>query len=715
MLTQDSHPSHFLINYWEIRRYLSSTHNKVNEKTQETDNQPKMSTDHTTKDDRTTSTMRMKTTKSFAVGVTVLLGVCALLRASGGHYGSHTASSAMMRTRRLEDGDPMGMFRASLPDYTLSALDDPNSAQSLAFGWLSNHPDLENISRTAFWRLTQLFALTTIYYSLDGPNWMRDNAWGVTAPSAAAQWLNYSHPECFWDVRWTQACDAEGHLVRLNLDYLKTTTNHSDVNPGVPPEIGLLTSLYRVSYHLEMEVSIEDLLPIQHFSLPNLQSISIQSWGGTLPTEMGNLASTLKFLSIYHNYLLDSGSAFTYGELPTEIGVMTNLMDLTLAGAAFPGMLPTELGNLNQLSRITITGTEANGSIPSEFGLLSGLTQLSLQNNANLDGNLPQLGLLTRASQIDIKNNAIGGSIPSELIGLASVRLLDLSNNRFSSSLPTEIGLATGLVEINLEGNQIDGPIPSEISKLTKLNYLKLSNNLFHAALPTEIGLLSSKLEHFNASFNEITGLVSELGLLTVIHSFDMSHNALNGEIPAEVYQMGPKRGRRSWELDLSHNSLSGKLPPSAIGTLTRLTKMNLQNNKLQGPIPTEFGLLQGMEQLNLASNYFMSSVPSEMGLMTSLMDLDLSNSGLTGEIPEELGDLVLKHDLHSMDITGNVDLRGDVPAGLCELNTNQADYCVYRDTCTFDFDCTNVLCGCECFCTNNVEVSRNGSPFDAP
>ena len=82
----------------------------------------------------------------------------------------------------------------------------------------------------------------------------------------------------------------------------------------------------------------------------------------------------------------------------------------------------------------------------------------------------------------------------------------------------------------------------------------------------------------------------------------------------------------------------------------------------------------------------------------------------MTGTIPTELSDLVITHDLHNMNVTGNVLLRGDVPNGLCQLNVDES-YCVLQESCKFDFDCGR-LCGCESCLCETVAVGRHGETF---
>lgn len=68
------------------------------------------------------------------------------------------------------------------------------------------------------------------------------------------------------------------------------------------------------------------------------------------------------------------GGNLFHGIVPSELGQCTMLEQLGLSNSPLTGTIPTELGNLES-SLITFgqSGTRIAGSIPSEFGLLTSL------------------------------------------------------------------------------------------------------------------------------------------------------------------------------------------------------------------------------------------------------------------------------------------------------------------------------------------------------
>ena len=66
-------------------------------------------------------------------------------------------------------------------------------------------------------------------------------------------------------------------------------------------------------------------------------------------------------------------------------------------------------------------------------------------------------------------------------------------------------------------------------------------------------------------------------------------------------------------------------------------TELDLYNNQLTGPIPSEIGNLTNLTYLNLGDNQLIGEIPGEIGSLTNLTYLGLSSNQLTGEIPSEI------------------------------------------------------------------------------
>ncbi|XP_020575811.1 probable LRR receptor-like serine/threonine-protein kinase At2g23950 isoform X2 [Phalaenopsis equestris] len=104
--------------------------------------------------------------------------------------------------------------------------------------------------------------------------------------------------------------------------------------------------------------------------------------------------------------------------------------------------------------------------------------------------------------------------------------------------------------------------------------------------------------------------------------------------------------------------SLSGTLSP-AIGNLTNLQQILLQNNNITGEIPSAIGHLPKLQTMDLSSNHFSGIIPDSFGRLTSLRYLRLNNNSLTGAFPSSLSKLP---QLSFLDFSYN-NLSGPVPS----------------------------------------------------
>ena len=172
------------------------------------------------------------------------------------------------------------------------------------------------------------------------------------------------------------------------------------------------------------------------------------------------------------------------GQIPIELGDLSNLYWLHLYDNQLSGPLPSELGDLSDLNRLVLSRNQLTGPIPSELGDLSKLGGLSLGDN-QLSGEIPQdLGRLFRLDYLNLRGNQLSGEIPSELGELSRLERLDLNGNQLSGQIPPELGDLSQLEVLNLDGNQLSGQIPPELGDLSRLGSLDLSENQLTGEFP---------------------------------------------------------------------------------------------------------------------------------------------------------------------------------------------------------------------------------------
>ena len=116
--------------------------------------------------------------------------------------------------------------------------------------------------------------------------------------------------------------------------------------------------------------------------------------------------------------------------IPTEIGLLTQLTSLSLFQNGLTGTIPSTLGNLIQLTTLNLFDNELTGTIPSALGNLIQLTDLSLSFNL-LNGLIPStLGNLMQMKSLFLYNNPeLRGTVPSPLCSLPGIAIgIDCDN-----------------------------------------------------------------------------------------------------------------------------------------------------------------------------------------------------------------------------------------------------------------------------------------------
>ncbi len=421
------------------------------------------------------------------------------------------------------------------------------------------------------------------------------------------------------------------------------------------------------------------------------------------------------------------------GEIPLELGGLTNLTGLDLSGNRLSGEIPLELGGLTNLTGLDLYANQLNGEIPAELGRLKSLEALFLSHN-RLSGEIPkELGNLTNLWDMHLSNNQLTGCVPASLRSVANndfaelglsfcdmfgpgsgvsdraalVALynatdganwtdntnwltdapLYLDSNQLTGEIPAELDNLTSLGALFLSHNRLSGEIPSELGNLTNLRTLELYGNQLTGQIPSELGDLTN-LRRLYLLYNHLSGeMPAELGGLSNLQVLYLNNNQLRGEIPAEFGRL-----TNLTYVTLSANRLSGRIP-GEFGGLFNLTFLDLRSNQLKGEIPAGLSLLSNLRWLSLSYNQLSGEIPSSLGSLSSLKRLHLRDNRLSGEIPAELGNL---SNLQSLWLRGN-QLSGQIPAELggltnlegLRLSSNRLTGCVpasLRDVASHDF-----------------------------
>ena len=242
------------------------------------------------------------------------------------------------------------------------------------------------------------------------------------------------------------------------------------------------------------QLVVEDIWGRQSKSNIEIGDYEIKLWG-----EYYSIVNTIE-LNLIENQLT--------GNIPPEIGIMTNLTGLFLSYNYLRGEIPSEIGNLRNLTELHLGHYGLQEEIPPEIGNLANLTYLSLWDN-ELTGSIPpEIGNLNNLIFLSISENKINGQIPLELGNLIHLNSLGLFNNELTGSIPSEIGNLTNLTYLGLFNNELTGGIPSKIWELKNIEFFRLENNQLINDIPESLCELDfnwSNTTFFNISNNQFS------------------------------------------------------------------------------------------------------------------------------------------------------------------------------------------------------------------
>ena len=151
-----------------------------------------------------------------------------------------------------------------------------------------------------------------------------------------------------------------------------------------------------------------------------------------------------------HTLVEDTGSSETgYTDQSAEKGVEYEYR-VSARNEDGAGEIPSELGGLSNLTRLDLFSNQLTGEIPSELGGLSNLTRL-------------------------VFSNQLTGEIPSELGGLSNLTRLDLFSNQLTGEIPSELGNLSNLTHLWLSDNQLTGCIPEGLRDIAENDLVSLN------------------------------------------------------------------------------------------------------------------------------------------------------------------------------------------------------------------------------------------------
>ena len=197
--------------------------------------------------------------------------------------------------------------------------------------------------------------------------------------------------------------DAEGNSVWTNetVTVTNTGTAKSDMMAGKGPNCLFIAWTENGSVYAHCLREDGTLGP------PDVGSSDCTADDGTEGVELWSVC-----YSIENTTSLNLSNTQITGEIPPEIGNLTNLNTLSLGSTYIAGEIPPEIGSLTNLNYLHLNNNQLIGEIPPEIGSLTNLVILSLSDN-QLTGEIYETLCNLNWNYSTIENNQFCPPYPS--------------------------------------------------------------------------------------------------------------------------------------------------------------------------------------------------------------------------------------------------------------------------------------------------------------
>ncbi|PRP87384.1 putative LRR receptor-like serine/threonine-protein kinase [Planoprotostelium fungivorum] len=410
------------------------------------------------------------------------------------------------------------------------------------------------------------------------------------------------------------------------------------------------------------------------YGLVNLQTLSMafNFFHGPIPSWVGNMTTLvdLTMVRIHYDVVLIrlQNNNYFNGTIPQSLNQLTSLQSMNLANNLLTGQIPDVFSGMTILFTLDLSFNLLTGRIPSSVYTIPLVTKIILNDN-HLSGSISVFNN-SQLLVLQINNNRLSGQFmppvtPKLLAMYASnnsftgsdwkflgqlpyLQLLELSDNFFSGRIDSIS--SSSISRLVLRNNSFSGSFPNYNS--LQLNYVDVSHNQFSGDLSTLIGVDGAKaLQRVYLNNNRFSGfLPPQISGCTYLQIFDATNNDMFGEVPSSISSMYSLNVLR-----LGGNNFQGALPD--MSSLINLQDLSINNNRLVSNLAQLTSLTQ-LTSLDLSNNPLNSSIPSSIVNLLNLKYLNLSGCGLHDDCPPQLWNI---RSMMSLDLRGNT-LSGQIP-----------------------------------------------------
>lgn len=348
---------------------------------------------------------------------------------------------------------------------------------------------------------------------------------------------------------------------------------------GIPESYYDLTELTR--FDLELNPALKGTISDKIGNWVNLQT---WQWSGSFDRIPETITKMKSLIGIQMEHV-----KFENGQLPENIGDLTELKDLAFENCNLTGKIPASIGKLKNLRHLWLDANNLTGGLPEEIVNCEKLEEIILSYNPNLGGTLPAgLANLDLLRNIQMISCGLTGQLP-DLSRIAGKELLQLqlASNKMEGSLPEYLAQ---LEIVSLDSNRFSGEIPAVLFQSDKIETLELSANNFSAmTIPMELwqrinlrhlhlGGMKQITGSFPADGTEIDGEVKDMSLMFGLIHLDLTGSSFTGELPSKLF------AGKIQTLRLADNNFTGSLP-NTLSSVRELNNFTVNNNKLTGEV----------------------------------------------------------------------------------------------------------------------------------
>jgi len=317
-------------------------------------------------------------------------------------------------------------------DSLLSILTDPNymNPQYMAFIFLvenaeeifgihSNSHEMSDLEKS---RVRTIFALVSLYHSLDGPNWFVNR-----------NWLQPDKNFCEW-----HGVNCKGDPISKQKDPFSANTATDSRESSIPFE-GLLD--VPPPGDLDDLVGVEESSTSTGFGLDDFFGEGVFNKGAD-----DDYVSVDPYMEVYEEddafndetwdgffddkvpiHSLDLQANGLFGTIPNEIGLLTNIYGaIDLSTNSIEGSIPTHLGMLSKLQCMIIHTNELENELPTELGDMTNLRKFDVSGNSAITGTVPySLRKWSKIEVIEVQNTNLTGGVPTALCETLEFRPTD--------------------------------------------------------------------------------------------------------------------------------------------------------------------------------------------------------------------------------------------------------------------------------------------------